>query len=115
MRGASRGRGKRRIRPEELGLDLGRVTPEELSELAESLVDGIEKAVADAVGLRDEYSVEASLAVGEGTLDLSLEIEVRGKTPIPPETMAKVDMAVDRVLEVFRDEIKRRYGRREGS
>ena len=111
MRGASRGKGRRRIRPEELGLDLGRVTPEELSELAEELVRKVEEAVADAVGQREEFNVEASLEVGGGTLDLNLMIEVRGRAPIPPEMMAKIDAAVDDALEVFRDELRRRYGK----
>lgn len=115
MRGASRGKGGRRIRPEDLGLDLSKVTPEELSELAEGLVREVEKAVAEVVGQREEFNVEASLEVGEGILDLNLMIEVRGRAPIPPETAARIDAAVDRALEVFRDELRRKYGRSEDS
>ncbi|GEM_PF-3104959 len=115
MRGASRGKGRRRIRPEDLGLDLSKVTPDELSELAEGLVREVEKAIAEAVGQREEFNVEASLEVGEGTLDLNLMIEVRGRAPIPPETMARIDVAVDMALEVFRDELRRKYGRGEDS
>ena len=115
MRGASRGRGRRRIRPEELGLDLSKLTPDELSELAEELVREVEEAIAEVVGQREEFNVEASLEVGEETLDLNLMIEVRGRAPIPPETMARIDAAVDEALEVFRDELRRRYGSGEDS
>ncbi len=113
MRGASRGRRKRRIRPEDLGLDLSKVTPDELSELAEGLVKEVEEAIARVIGQREEFNVEASLEVGEGTLDLNLMIEVRGRTPIPPETMARIDAAVDEALEVFKDELRRKYGKGE--
>jgi len=112
MRGASRGKGRRRIRPEELGLDLSSIGPDELSELAEELVKNVENAIASVLGQRDEFNVEASLEVGDDTLDLDLLIEVRGRAPVPPETMARIDAAIDNALEVFRDELQRRFGRR---
>lgn len=111
MREASRGKGRRRIRPEELGLDLSKVTPDELSELAEELVREVEKAVSETVGQKEEFNVETSLEVREDTLDLNLMIEVRGRAPIPPETMARIDAAVDEALEVFKDGLKKKYGK----
>ena len=115
MRGASRGKGRRRIRPEDLGLDLSRIGPDELSGLAEELVRAVEEAIAEVIGQREEFNVEASLEIGDETLDLNLMIEVRGRAPIPPETIARIDQAVAEALEVFRDELRRRYGRGEGS
>jgi hypothetical protein len=115
MQEASRGKGRRKIRAEDLGIDLSKIGPSELSELAEALVAEVEKEIGKIVSQKEEFNVEASLETGEDTLNLNLLVEVRGRAPIPPEMMAKIDTAVDKALEVFRDDLRRRYGRDKNS
>ncbi len=93
-----------------LGLDLSRVTQEDLRELTFLIEDKLSKSLNSISGRVGEYEVVISLGIDSGQINVTIELEYRWPETPNPEVEVLLDQIIDNVLELFEDELLRRYG-----
>lgn len=94
-----------------LGLDLSRVTQEDLRELTFLIESMLSKSLGSVFSRVDEYEALISLSINSGQINVIIELEYRGPKAFNPELEVLLDQVIDKVLESFEDELLRRYGR----
>jgi len=94
-----------------LGLDLSRITQEDLRELTFLIEDKLSRFLNSISGRVDEYETSISLSLDSGQINVVIELEYRGPKNPDPELEVLLDQIIDNVLESFEDELLRRYGK----
>ena len=61
---------------------------------------------------RDDYLAHISIQREGEAVNVLVNVEVEGTAPLTPQLEALIDGAIDKVLKVIRDELKRRASRR---
>ncbi|MEM1664804.1 MAG: hypothetical protein QXN90_01840 [Zestosphaera sp.] len=94
-----------------LGLDLSRITQEDLRELTFLIEDKLSRFLNSISGRVDGYETSISLSLDSGQINVVIELEYRGPKNPDPELEVLLDQIIDNVLESFEDELLRRYGK----
>jgi len=95
-----------------LGLDLSRVTQEDLRELVFLIEERLSKFLSSISSRADDYNVIITLSLDLGQINVGIELEYEGPKAPDPGLEVLLDQVIDNVLESFEDELLRRYGSR---
>lgn len=98
-----------------LGLDLSQVTREDLKELAFLIEDELSESLNSICGRIDEYEVLVSLSLDSGQINVIVELEYVGTRVVDLELEALLDKIIDDALELFENELLKRYGKTNGT
>ncbi len=93
-----------------LGLDLSRVTQEDLRRLIFLIEERLSKFLNSISSRTDDYNVIIALSLDSGQINVGIELEYEGTKAPDPELEVLLDQVIDNVLESFEDELLRRYG-----
>lgn len=96
---------------ETLGLDVSRIDPQELSEIATFLEGKIKKPLSVLSGRRSDYEIAISVGVKSDHVEVVIDLRLESLESLNPEFESLLDQIIDNALESLRDELLRRYGR----
>jgi hypothetical protein len=95
-----------------LGLDLSRVTQEDLRELILLIEEKLSKLLNSMSSRADDYNAIITLSLDSEQINIGIELEYEGLKAPDPGLEVLLDQVIDNVLESFEDELLRRYGSR---
>ncbi len=95
---------------ETLGLDINRIDPQGLSEIAAFLEEEIKRSLSFLSGRRSDYEIVISVGVKSDHVEVVIDLRLESPEPLNPEFESLLDQAIDNALESLRDELLRRYG-----
>jgi len=91
-----------------LGLDLSKVTAEDLESIATFLEDIIGLELRKRLGNID-YDLTVNVWLSENTLNIEVDVEVYAHEGFKAEGEVLIDEALDKGLEKLEDELTRRF------